>query len=72
MNMDNYMNTYLDRRMKLMIDEWELATKSDIKELSIRYRHVKDEVENLKTFERESKDRMDRLEERIRDIRRRT
>ena len=66
------MNTYLDRRMKLMIDEWELATKSDIKELSVRYRHVKDEVENLKTFERESKDRMDRLEERIRDIRRRT
>ena len=72
MNMDKYLNTYLDRRMKLVIDEWDLATKSDIKELSRRFHRVKDEVELLKEFERESKDRMDRMEERIRDIRRRT
>jgi hypothetical protein len=70
MNMDNYLNSYLDRRMKLMIDEWDLASKSDIKELSRRYHMVKDEVESLKTFERESQDRMDTLETRIRNIKR--
>jgi len=71
MNMDNYLNSYLDRRMKLMIDEWQLATTADIRDLSQRYRKVKSEVDTLKAFERESHDRMDRMEERIRTLRER-
>lgn len=71
MNMDKYLNSYLDRRMKLMIDEWQLGTTSDLRELSTRYRKVKDEVEGLKTFGRQSHDRMDRMEERVRSLRER-
>ena len=71
MNMDNYLNSYLDRRMKLMIDEWQLGTTSDLKDLSLRFHRVKDEVESLKTFERQSQDRMDRMEDRIRSLRER-
>jgi len=71
MNMDNYLNSYLDRRMKLMIDEWQISTTSDLKDLSLRYHRVKDEVESLKTFERQSQDRMDRMEERVRSLRER-
>lgn len=67
--MDNYLNAYLDRRMKDMIDEWQIATTSDIRDLSQRYHKVLKEVDNLKSFERVSKDRMDRMEERIRTIR---
>ncbi|WP_245920441.1 hypothetical protein ACKUB1_02710 [Methanospirillum stamsii] len=67
--MENYLNAYLDRRMKDMIDEWQIATTSDIRDLSQRYHKVLKEVDNLKSFERESKDRMDRMEERIRAIR---
>ena len=67
--MENYLNAYLDRRMKDMIDEWQIATTSDIRDLSQRYHKVLKEVDNLKSFERVSKDRMDRMEERIRTIR---
>lgn len=68
MNMDNYLNSYLDRRMKLIIDDWQLGTKTEIRSVAERYTKVKSEVESLKAFERESKDRMDRIEERIRAI----
>ena len=66
--MDNYLNSYLDRRMKLIIDDWQLGTKSEIRSVVERFNQVKNEVESLKAFERESKDRMDRIEERIRAI----
>ncbi|QVV89910.1 hypothetical protein KHC33_05265 [Methanospirillum sp. J.3.6.1-F.2.7.3] len=68
MNMDNYLSSYLDRRMKLMIDDWQLSTTADIRDLSQRYRKVKQDLDSLKTFERESHDRMDRMEERIRAL----
>lgn len=68
MNMDNYLNSYLDRRMKLIIDDWQLGTKSEIRSVVERYNQMKGEVESLKAFERESKDRMDRIEERIRAL----
>ncbi len=68
MNLDNYLNAYLDRRMREMIDDWHLATTHDIKDLSQRYRHVRHDVDRLKSFERESKDRIDRMEERIRKL----
>lgn len=71
MSMDNYLNTYLDRRMKQMIDEWQISTTSDIRDLSQRYHRVKAEVDGLKSFELESKNRMDRMEERIRSLRER-
>ena len=36
MSMDRYMNAYIDRRMKLVIDDWQLATTADIRDLSQR------------------------------------
>ena len=71
MSMDNYLDAYLDRRMKNMIDEWQISTTSDIRDLSQRYHRVKNEVDSLKTFERESKDRMDKMEERVRALKER-
>ncbi|MDD3574324.1 hypothetical protein [Methanospirillum sp.] len=69
--MDRYMNAYIDRRMKHMIDDWQLATTADIRDLSQRFRQVRQDAESLKAFERESQDRMDRLEERIRKLKER-
>ncbi|WP_300984788.1 hypothetical protein [Methanospirillum sp.] len=69
--MDRYMNAYIDRRMKLVIDDWQLATTADIRDLSQRFRQVRQDAEGLKTFERESQDRMDRMEERIRKLKER-
>ncbi len=71
MSMDKYMNAYIDRRMKLVIDDWQLATTADIRDLSQRFRQVWQDAEGLKTFERESQDRMDRMEERIRKLKER-
>jgi polyhydroxyalkanoate synthesis regulator phasin len=71
MSMDKYMNAYIDRRMKLVIDDWQLATTADIRDLSQRFRQVRQDAEGLKTFERESQDRMDRMEERIRKLKER-
>ena len=71
MSMDKYMNAYIDRRMKLVIDDWQLATTADIRDLSQRFRQVWQDAESLKTFERESQDRMDRMEERIRKLKER-
>lgn len=71
MSMDRYMNAYIDRRMKLVIDDWQLATTADIRDLSQRFRQVWQDAEGLKTFERESQDRMDRMEERIRKLKER-
>ncbi len=71
MSMDRYMNAYIDRRMKLVIDDWQLATTADIRDLSQRFRQVRQDAEGLKTFERESQDRMDRMEERIRKLKER-
>ena len=71
MSMDRYMNAYIDRRMKLGIDDWQLATTADIRDLSQRFRQVWQDAEGLKTFERESQDRMDRMEERIRKLKER-
>jgi len=71
MSMDKYMNAYIDRRMKLVIDDWQLATTADIRDLSQRFRQVRQDAEGLKTFEPESQDRMDRMEERIRKLKER-
>ena len=48
MSMDRYMNAYIDRRMKLVIDDWQLATTADIRDLSQRFRQVRQEAESLK------------------------
>ncbi len=31
---DKYMNAYLDRRMKYLVEEWQIATKNDVADFS--------------------------------------
>ena len=32
--MDSYLNAYVDRRMKYIVDEWDLATKADLSDFA--------------------------------------
>jgi len=68
MNFDNYLSGYLDRRMNLIIDEWQIATKGDLTDLTQRFHRVQDDLTSLKSFEKETADKLSDLEERVRKI----
>ena len=68
MNFDNYLFGYLDRRMNLIIDEWQIATKGDLTDLTQRLHRVQDDLTGLKHFETESSATLTHLEERVRKL----
>jgi hypothetical protein len=69
MNLDSYLAGYLDRRMGMIIDEWQIATRGDLADLTRRFHRVQDELTSLKNFERETESRIATLEERTHRIR---
>lgn len=71
MNHDDYMFSYLDRRMNCIIDEWQLATKGDLLDLNLRYQLVKQDLIDMKSFERSTDKKLSDLEERVRILQRR-
>jgi hypothetical protein len=62
---DSYMGGYLDRRMKLLIDEWDLATRGDLKDFYSRLRVLEDEARSCAGFEATAGAKMTELEKRI-------
>ena len=37
--MNSYLNAYVDRRMKYIVEEWDLATKADLVDFTAGLRH---------------------------------
>jgi len=68
MNLDNYLSGYLDRRMSMIIEEWQISTRNDLTDITQRFHRVQDELAGLKTFERETSTRLNDLETRVRQL----
>jgi len=66
--MDKYMNTYIDRRMKYLIEEWQLATKNDIADFSRRLAFLADEVTRLTAVENAASVKLSALEARAKGL----
>jgi len=62
--MDSYLNSYVDRRMKYIVEEWDLSTQSDLTEFTDRLAALEQEVPRLKAFEHEASDKLADLEKR--------
>ena len=49
---DRYLNTYVDRRMKYVIEEWQLATRNDIADFERRINALSNEAARLTGVEK--------------------
>jgi len=67
-SMDSYLNAYVDRRMKYIVEEYDLSTRNDLGEFTTRLEALEREIPRLKTFEAESADRLTALEARARAL----
>jgi len=65
---DNYMNKYLDRRMKLLIEEWDLSTQQDAGDFEKRISAVEEESHEIQDFETSAEAKLDELESRLKKL----
>jgi hypothetical protein len=65
---DKYMNAYLDRRMKYLIEEWQIATRNDIGDFSKRIAALSRESAHLAETEKTIKTRLATLEMRAKSL----
>lgn len=63
--MDSYMNTYLDRRMKHLIQDWDLATQNDLNDLETRLHAIEEDTKEIESFETSAGKKLDNLEQRF-------
>jgi hypothetical protein len=61
---DNYLNAYVDRRMKYIVDEWDLSTRTDLSDFTGRLNAIEHEIPGLKSFEQTASDKLTELETR--------
>ena len=71
MKLNSYMSAYLDRRMGSIIEDWQLSTKGDFKDLIARFKTVQADVAELKSFEQMTNKRIADMEERVRKLKER-
>jgi hypothetical protein len=62
--MDMYLNAYVDRRMKTIVDEWDLSTRTDLSDFTGRLDTIEQEIPRLKSFEHTASDKLTELETR--------
>ncbi|MDO8872239.1 MAG: hypothetical protein Q7V05_05860 [Methanoregula sp.] len=62
--MNTYLNAYVDRRMKYIVDEWDLSTRVDISDFTSRLDALEQEIPRLKAFEHAASDKLTELENR--------
>ncbi|MEI6841929.1 MAG: hypothetical protein WCK53_11720 [Methanomicrobiales archaeon] len=65
---DKYMNKYLDRRMKYLVEEWQIATKNDVADFSRRLNALSAEAAKLATFEKNADAKLSSLEARAKTL----
>ncbi len=70
--MKGYLNAYIDRRMKYIIEEWELASRQDISDYADRLDALEQEIPRLKAFEKIAGDKLAQLENRAKNLKGRT
>jgi len=61
---DKYLNAYVDRRMKYIVDEWDLSTRTDLSDFTGRLNAIEQEIPRLKAFEHTASDKLTELENR--------
>lgn len=66
---DDYMNTYLDRRMKDIIEEWNLGTMRDFGDYRDRLRLVETEIREMGRFTQEAGAKLTDMEQRLDKVR---
>lgn len=66
---DDYMNTYLDRRMKDIIEEWNLGTMRDFGDYQDRLRIVETEIRDMGRFTEEAGTKLTDMEQRLEKVR---
>jgi len=65
---DSYLSAYVDRRMKYVIEEWELATRNDLADFTARLGVVEKEIPRIKSFELKASDKLAELEARAKKL----
>jgi len=63
--MDSYMNAYLDRRMKNLIQDWDLATRNDIGDFENRLQVIEEATKEVESFETSAEITLENLEHRL-------
>ncbi len=71
-SMNSYLNTYVDRRMQAVVDEWELSTRADLSDLVRRLDALEKEIPLRQAFEKSAADRLTSLEARAKKLKGRT
>jgi hypothetical protein len=67
-SVDNYVSGYLDRRMKLLVEEWNLARKRDLGDFPTRMEALDRGMDQIKTYEKTAGARITELENRFRKL----
>jgi hypothetical protein len=62
---DSYMGSYLDRRMKTLIEEWDLATRKDLGDFPSRLHALEEEARMISSFEVGASVKLGELEKRV-------
>jgi predicted nucleic acid-binding Zn-ribbon protein len=62
--MNTYLNAYVDRRMKYIVDEWDLSTGADLTDFTNRLDALEQEIPRMKAFEHAASDKLTELENR--------
>jgi len=66
-----YMNAYVDRRMKSIVEEWDLSRKDDIADFSSRLDAIEQEIPRLNQSKKASLEKLMELEIRARRLKER-
>jgi len=67
--MDSYMNAYLDRRMKNLIQDWDLATRNDLGDFETRLQAIEETSRDIASFETSAEIKLEELEHRLLHLR---
>lgn len=65
---ENYINTHVDRRMKDLIEEWQLSTRADVADFSQRLQSLEKELASLTEFEDYASRKLTELETRLKKV----
>jgi septal ring factor EnvC (AmiA/AmiB activator) len=65
---DSYMNKYLDRRMKYLIEDWDLSTQQDTGDFERRLSAIEDATREIADFENRADAKLDELESRLKKL----
>jgi hypothetical protein len=66
--MTSYLNSYVDRRMQVIIGEWDLARQDDLKDIVSRLEAVEQESSRLRAAGYAAADKLTDLENRAKQL----